>query len=83
MGLVTQGLGYVATWDSGMPGRGTRGREDVGTQGRLVTPGRGTQGLEDMINKQHLDFALNLQFTIFSGQEEGIICWRVCQQTSS
>ena len=40
-------------------------------------------GLEDMINKQHLNFALNLQFAILGGQKEGIICWKDCQQTSS
>ena len=87
-GLGTQGLGDAGTWDSGMPGRGTRGRGDMGrkdleTRGCLGTPGHGTQGLKDMINKQHLNFARNLQFTIFGGQDEGITCRRVCQQTSS
>ena len=44
--------------DSGMPGR-----QDVG----LGTRGRRDMGCKDMINKQHLNFALNLQFTVFGG----------------
>ena len=31
----------------------------------------GTSGHKDVINKQHLNYALNLQFTIFGGQEKG------------
>ena len=60
--------------DSGTPGRGTPGRGDPGTPGR-GTRGRGirgrkdegTSGREDVINKQHLNFTLNLQFTIIGG----------------
>ena len=33
----------------------------------------GTSGRKDMINKQHLDFALNFQFPIFGGQEKGMM----------
>ena len=70
----------TGTWDlgredSGTPGRGTRGRRDVGLgDAGTWDMGRGdvgmwdarTSGREDMpINKQHLKFALNLQFTIF------------------
>ena len=33
----------------------------------------GTSGRKDVINKQHLDFVLNLQFTIFGGQEKGMM----------
>ena len=46
-------------------GRGDVGRGDVGTWGC------GTQGRRDAdvpINKQHLKFALNLQFTFFGGK---------------
>ena len=57
MGLGTRGLGDAGTWDAG-----TRGRRNSGTSGR-----------KDVINKQHLNFALNLQFTIFGGQEKGMM----------
>ena len=65
MGLGTRGLGDAGTWDSG-----TRGRGDAGTRGRRNS---GTSGRKDVINKQHLNFALNLQFTIFGGQEKGMM----------
>ena len=55
-----------------MPGHGTRGRGDLGTWDSRM-PGRGTQGREGVpINKQHLNFALNFQFTIFGWQEKVI-----------
>ena len=72
MGLGTQGLGDagtwdsgtwdVRTWDSGTPGHGTRGRRNSGRSGR-----------KDVINKQHLHFALNLQFTILRGHKKGMM----------
>ena len=60
VGLRDAGLG-----DAGTRGRGTRGRGDVGLGDA------GTSGHKDVINKQHLNYALNLQFTIFGGQEKG------------
>ena len=65
MGLGTRGrwdggLWDAGTWDSDTWGRGTRGRRDAGTSGH-----------KDVINKQHLNYALNLKFTIFGGQEKG------------
>ena len=53
------GLGDVGTWDSGTLGRGTRGRGHAGARGRRNS---GTSGRKDVINKQHLNFALNLQY---------------------
>ena len=76
----TLGRGDVGLGDAGTRGRGTRGRGDVGlgdagrrTRGRgdMGLGDAGTSGHMDVINKQHLNYALNLQFTIFSGQEKG------------
>ena len=53
------------TWEARTRGRRDVGRGDPGTRGRR-------DGRKDVINKQHLNFALNLQFTIFVGQEKGI-----------
>ena len=51
------------TWDAG-----TQGRWDVEV-GDARTWGRGNMGCKNVpINKQHLKFVLNLQFTIFGGQ---------------
>lgn len=83
MGTGTQDLGtwYARTWGLGdleMQGfwdKGTWGCEKGGTRGL------GKQGLEDVINKQHL-ITMNFQSTSFSVLKNGIICWRVCQQTN-
>ncbi len=59
-------LGDAGAWESGTWDLGTRGRRDVGL-GDAGTRGRWNVGREDVINKQHLNFALNLQFTVFGG----------------
>ena len=56
-GMWDAGTWDAGTWDSGMPERG-----DSGTSER-----------KDVINKEHMNFALNLQFTILGGQEKGIV----------
>ena len=63
----TRGRG---TRGRGTRGRGTRGRRDVGMRGRRNS---GTSGRKDAINKQHLNFALNLQFTIIDEKEKGMM----------
>ena len=80
--LSERAVSGTGTWDAGTTGRGTRGagRGDSKTLGLGDV---GPTGLEDVINKQHLIFSLNLLSTIFGASEKGIICWRVCQQTSS
>ena len=50
------GRGTPERGNTGTPGRGTRGLGDAGTSGR-----------EDVINKQLMNFPLNLQFTIIGG----------------
>ena len=77
MGLGMRGVREVRTWDLWTRGCGTRGSGDVGLgDARMWDAGTwdsgvwgrrnsGTSGRKDVINKQHLNFALNLQFTIF------------------
>ena len=67
MGLGTRRLGDAGrgTWK-----RGDVGRKDAGTRGSRNS---GTSRRKDVISKQHLNFALNLQFTIFGGQEKGMM----------
>ena len=74
-GFWDVGRGDVGTWDLGMLGRGTRGRgmRDLETWGRgtrgcgdMGCRNLGTSGCKDVINKQHLNFALN-----FGGGEKG------------
>ena len=66
-------LGREDLWT---PGRGTQG---CGTQGcrdgGLRDVGRRDSGTSEAqgCDKQHLKFALNLKFTIFGGQENGIV----------
>ena len=55
--------GDVGRKDSGTPGRGTQVLGNM--RGYAGTRRRGDVG--------HLNFALNLQFTIFGGQEKRII----------
>ena len=52
------GLGDAGTWER--RGMGTRERVDSRTSARKD-------------RDKHLNFALNLQFTIFGGQEKGIV----------
>ena len=67
VGLEAVGTCDSGTWDSRTRGCGTRGCGDAGLRDA------GTSGRKDVINKQHLNFALNLQFTIFGGQEKGMM----------
>ena len=46
-------------------GHGTQGLRDVGTWDARMSE------CEDVIDKLHLNFALNFKFTIFGGQEKG------------
>ena len=66
-GRGTRIRGDVGLGDAGTRERRTRGRGDAGTRGR----GDAGTGHKDVINKQHLNYALNLKFTIFGGQEKG------------
>ena len=63
----------TGAWDSGTAGRGTLRCGDIGNR----TQGHRDAGLKDVGRdkqiKEHLNFALNLQFTIFGGQEKGIV----------
>ena len=74
----TRGRGDMGLGDAGTRGRGDVGlgdvglgeRRDVGMRGRRNS---GTSGRKDAINKQHLNFALNLQFTIIDEKEKGMM----------
>ena len=60
------GMWDLGCEDSGTLGCGSRGCQDVGRR----MWGCGNMGCKNVpINKQHLKFMLNLQFTIFGGQE--------------
>ena len=75
----TRGRRDVGTWglrnvgtsgygDVGLGDAGTWERRGMGTRERVDS---GTSASKD--RDRHLNFALNLQFTIFGGQEKGIV----------